>query len=44
MSVTKNSYIFLHKNDYETPYIDIYIDLLSINFNFMSLLLHYAYH
>ena len=29
----KNSYIFLHNNDYITPYIDIYIGLLSINFN-----------
>ena len=27
----KNSYISLHKNDCKTPYIDIYIDLLSIN-------------
>ena len=44
MSVIKNSYIFLHKNDYKTPHIDIYIDLLSINFNFLSSLLHYAYH
>ena len=28
----KNSYIFLHNNDYKIPYIDIYINLLSINF------------
>ena len=28
-----NSYISLHNYDYETPCIDIYIDLLSINFN-----------
>ena len=34
----KNSYIFLHNNDYETPYLDIYIDLLSIIFNLMSVL------
>ena len=34
----KNSYIFLHKNDCKTPYIDIYIDLLSINFNLLSVL------
>ena len=34
----KNSYIFLHNNDYETPYLGIYIDLLSINFNLMSVL------
>ena len=40
----KNLYIFLHNNDCETPYIDIYIDLLSINFNLLSVLLRYAYH
>ena len=40
----KNSYIFLHNNDCKTPYIDIYIDLLSINFNLLSVLQHYAYH
>ena len=34
----KNSYIFLHKNDCETPYIDIYVDLLSINFNLLPVL------
>ena len=34
----KNSYIFLHSNDYETPYIDIDIDLLSINVNLLSVL------
>ena len=34
----KNSYIFLHNNDCKTPYIDIYIDLLSINFNLLSVL------
>ena len=34
----KNSYIFLHSNDCKTPYIDIYIDLLSINFNLLSVL------
>ena len=38
------SYIFLHNNDYKTPYIDIYIDLLSINFNLLSVLQHYAYY
>ena len=31
-----NSYIFLHSNDCKTPYIDIYIDLLTINFNLLS--------
>ena len=40
----KKSYIFLHNNDCETPYIDIYIDLLWINFNLMSVLLCYVYH
>ena len=34
----KNSYIFLYKNDCKTPYIDIYIELLSINFNLLSAL------
>ena len=34
----KNSYIFLHDNDCKTRYIDIYIDLLSINFNLMFIL------
>ena len=34
----------MYNNDYETPYIDIYIDLVSINFNFLSVLLHYVYH
>ena len=34
----KNLYIFLHNNDYKTPYIDIHIDLLSINFNLLSVL------
>ena len=34
----KNSDIFLYKNDCEKPYIDIYIDLLSINFNLLSIL------
>ena len=34
----KNSYIFLHINDCETPYIDIYIDLLLINFNLLPIL------
>ena len=32
----KNSYIFLQSNDCKTPYIDIYIDLLLINFNLLS--------
>ena len=31
-----NSFIFLHSNDCKTPYIDIYSDLLSINFNLLS--------
>ena len=31
-------------NDCETPYIGIYIDLLSINFNLLSVLLHCIYH
>ena len=34
----KNSYIFLHNNDCKTPYVDIYMDLLSINFNLLSVL------
>ena len=34
----KNSYFFLHRNDCKTPYIDIYIELLSINFNLLSVL------
>ena len=34
----KNSCIFLHNNDYKTPYIDIHIDLLSTNFNLLSVL------
>ena len=34
----KNSYIFLHNNDCKTPSIDIYIDLLSINFSLLSML------
>ena len=34
----KNSYPFLQDNDCKTPYIDIYIDLLSINFNLQSVL------
>ena len=34
---------FPDNNDCETPYIDIYIDLLSINFNLMSALLCYVY-
>ena len=28
----------------KVPYIDIYIDLLSINFNLLSVLWHHAYH
>ena len=39
-----NSHIFLHKNDCKTPHIDIYIDLMSINFNLLPILQHYAYH
>ena len=39
----KNSYIFLHINDCETPYIDIYIDLLSISLTLLSVLLHCSY-
>ena len=39
----KNSYIFLNNNDYKTPYIDIHIHLLSINFNLLSVLQYYAY-
>ena len=26
---------FLHNNDWETPYIDIYVDLLPINFDLL---------
>ena len=40
----KNSHIFLQNNDCKTPYIDIYTDLLSINFNLLSVLWYYAYH
>ena len=40
----KNSYIFVHNIDCKTSYIDIYIDLLSINFNLLSVLWYYAYH
>ena len=40
----KNSYIFQHNNDCKTLYIDIHIDLLSINFNLLSVLQYYAYH
>ena len=40
----KNSNIFLQNNDCKTSYIDIYIDLLSINFNLLSVLQRYAYH
>ena len=29
---------FRHNNDCKTPYIDIYIDLLPINFNLLSIL------
>ena len=35
----KDAYIFVHNNACETPYIHIYIDLLSINFNLLSLLM-----
>ena len=34
----KNSYIFLNNNDCKTPCIDIYINLLSINFKLLSVL------
>ena len=44
INLTKISYIFLHHNDCETPYLVIYIDLLSIDFNLMFVLWHYAYH
>ena len=30
INITRNSCIFLHNNDCEKPYIDIYIDLLLI--------------
>ena len=40
----KNSYIFLRNSDYEKPCTDIYIDLLSINFNLLFVLLYSAYH
>ena len=33
-----------HNHDCKTPFIDIYIDLLSINFSLLSVLQHYAYH
>ena len=32
----ENSYIFLHNNDCKTPFIDIYINLLTINFHLLS--------
>ena len=32
----KNSYTFLHNNDSKTPYIDIHIDLMWINFSLLS--------
>ena len=34
----KDSYIFVHNNDFKPPYIDIYIDLLLINFNLLPVL------
>ena len=35
----------MHNNDCETPFIDIYIDLLLINFSLLFVLtLHCAYH
>ena len=34
----------IHYNDSEKPHIDIYIDLLTINFNLPSVLLHCASH
>ena len=40
----KNSYIFLHNSDSKTPYIDIHIDSVLINFNLLSVLQHYVYH
>ena len=40
----KNSYIFLRNNDCKSLYIDIYIDLLAINFNLLSVPQHYVYH
>ena len=39
----KKNYIFLHNNYCKKPYIEIYIDLLSVNFNLLSVLLHYAH-
>ena len=42
-NVGKSLCIFPHKNDWETPYISIYIDLQSINFNLLSVLLHCVY-
>ena len=29
---------FLHNNNWETPYIDIYVNLLSINFDLLHVL------
>ena len=43
VNVTKKNIYFSAKHDRETPYIDIYIDLLSINFNLLSILLHCIY-
>ena len=39
----KASYNFLH-NDCKTPSIDIYIDLLTIDFNLLAVLSINAYH
>ena len=34
----ENSDIFMYNNDCKTPYADIYMDLLSTNFNLLSIL------
>ena len=36
INITQNSYIFLHSNDCETPYIDIYVGLLLTTFVYCS--------
>ena len=46
ISVSKRIHIFSCTTmiNCKTSYIDIYIDLMSINFNLLSVLQHYAYH
>ena len=39
----KNSCVFFHNSDCKTPYIEFFIDFLSIHFNLLSVLQHYTY-